>query len=343
MRKICYLILALTTRCNLRCRYCYHGDVAAPLDMSEPVLRRAMGLAAAGGAPFHLQLTGGEPTLAPELIQMALDTAGACDNCRSVGIQTNATRLTPPLLRLLKAPNVQVGVSLDGPPEIHEWQRGLAAQTLQGLQRLEAAGIPFRVTTVVTRANASTLDRLVLCLAGFNQARGIGLDLLVHKGRVRDTGGVMPAGAAQLVDGLRRMLVALDAVNARRQRPLRLRERDLVAREGASAAFCHACRGESLAVHPDGRLFSCGQTLGDADFMAGTVDAPQYDAPARLQKYHPAHADCRTCDLEDRCPGDCPSRLHYNMPETQRLACTMYRAIKPLDKNTLYDMKERCF
>jgi uncharacterized protein len=74
-----------------------------------------------------------------------------------------------------------VGVSLDGPPAVHEQQRGMAAETLRGLKLLEREGIPFRVTTVLTQTNVRVLDRLVLTLAGFACAGGIGLDLLVNK------------------------------------------------------------------------------------------------------------------------------------------------------------------
>ena len=66
--QINYLILALTTRCNLRCRYCYHGNPAARLDMDPSILERALMRAATGNRPLHIQLTGGAPCLGPELI-----------------------------------------------------------------------------------------------------------------------------------------------------------------------------------------------------------------------------------------------------------------------------------
>jgi sulfatase maturation enzyme AslB (radical SAM superfamily) len=41
--------------------------------------------------------------------------------------------------------------------------------------------------------------------------------------------------------------------------------------------FCHACRAESLAEQPDGGIFPCGQTMGDAHFAARTFWAPRLD------------------------------------------------------------------
>ena len=211
----------------------------------------------------------------------------------------------------------------------------MAAQTLRGLQQLEAAGIPFTVTTVVTRTNVLFLDRLVLTLAGFACARGIGLDLLVSKGRARD-GAVEPATGRDLEKGLRAMVATLDAVNTARDVPLRLRERDRISPAGPNhnKAFCHACLGQSMAVSPDGRIYPCGQTMGDKRFAAGTVWQPDSDRLKALQPYRLQHEKCRDCVLEGRCPGDCPSRLHYNRNVNPTLACVLYRTLWHITQTT---------
>jgi uncharacterized protein len=323
-----YLILALTTRCQLQCRYCYNGRPASKEDMTGDVLQKAIAMAAGHDQGFHLQLTGGEPTLVPELIAQAADMARKTGRCRSIGIQTNGIGLSPALLELFKLYRFQVGVSVDGPPAVQQQQRGMAAETFKGLGRLESADIPFRITTVVTRANAATLDQLVLAVAGFSRARGIGLDLLVRKGRSRIASAVLPAEAHALKSGLQKMVATLDAVNARRQVPIRLRERDLVSNAGSNiSAFCHACRAQSVAVNPMGELFPCGQTMGDPQYAAGTVWEPALDTLGLLSNCSPRNAWCDGCSLQGHCPGDCPSRLHYNRNENPRLVCDLYQAL----------------
>lgn len=327
-----YLILTLTTRCNLQCSYCYNGDLYCKADMSEKVMVRAVSLVAGGGYSFHLQLTGGEPTLVPALIERAAVLAHETGRCDSIGIQTNATCLTPELLDLFRAYQIEVGVSLDGPPSVHQQQRGMAAETLRGLHLLETAGIPFRVTTVVTQANAAVLDGLVLTLAGFAYVRGIGMDLLVNKGRAGNRERIKPADRHTLAKGLKSMLSTLDAVNARRSDPIRLRERDLIitAEKKKASAFCHACLAESMAVQPDGGIFPCGQTMGDAHFAAGTVWAPHLDKLKSLNNHRPQNISCGSCALKSSCPGDCPSRLHYNRHENSALACDLYQSLWPI-------------
>ncbi len=299
------------------------------------VMQRAISMAAAAQQPFHLQLTGGEPTLVPALIQKAAALAKGTGRCRSIGIQTNGTCLTPELLELFKTHGVQVGVSLDGPPPVHQQQRGMAAETLRGVRLLESADIPFGVTAVVTQANAAVLDRLVLALAGFGCARGIGLDLLVSKGRAQNPGRVAPADRHSLRKGMEGMVTALNAVNSRRTIPIRLRERDLVMTVGEKkrSAFCHACLAESMAVAPDGRIFPCGQTLGDPRFSAGTVWAPRFHRLKTLAGDQPQNARCNTCPLEAVCPGDCPSRLHYNQNEKTPQVCDLYQILWQMEKD----------
>lgn len=299
-------------------------------DMTSKVMQRAISLAVSGGNPFHLQLTGGEPTLVPGLVEEAAALANDAGQCISIGIQTNGTCLTPVLAGIFKKYHIEVGVSLDGPPSIHEQQRGRASDTFRGLQLLERERIPFRVTTVVTQGNVAFLDRLVLSLSGFGCARGIGLDLMVAKGRaIKGSGGAFSADLPSLEKGLKSMVKTLDALNAERDIPIRLRERDLLITAGQNkrGTFCHACLAESMAVSPDGKIFPCGQTLGDEQFAAGTIRAPELENLKILQECKPDNTACSTCVLEKICPGDCPSRLYYNRNINGITACDIYRTL----------------
>jgi uncharacterized protein len=296
--------------------------------MANDVMQRAIAMAAGHDRGFHLQLTGGEPTLVPELISQAAGMAHKTGRCRSIGIQTNGIELSPAVVELFKRYRFQVGVSVDGPPAVQQQQRGMAAETFRGIGLLERAGVPFRITTVVTQANAAKLDQLVLAVAGFTQVRGIGLDLLVRKGRAREASTLFPAQAQALKSGLKKMVATLDAVNTRRQVPIRLRERDRLGDTGSNIfSFCHACQAQSMAVTPKGELFPCGQTMGDPRFAAGTVWQPALDALGALSDSSPPHARCDDCALQGGCPGDCPSRLYYNRNQNTGLVCDLYRTL----------------
>jgi len=324
-----YLILALTSRCNLSCRYCYHGDSAIPMDMSYDVLQKALDLASQGDGPLHIQITGGEPTLAENLVHFAVRQASMINRPHTIGIQTNGTNLSEPLIRFLKAHQVQICVSLDGPPDVQQQLRGKAAATLRGMQLLELCEAPFRVTTVLSAANLPHLPRTALMLAGFSQARGIGLDLLVKKGTARESAVSHPE-AEELRHSVAKLVGVLDSVNVKRKIPLQLRELDLLKDAlskpsvNGGKPFCHACRGESMAVAPDGRISLCGQTLRDSDFNAGTVLNPNFERLTAFSGQALTSKMCGQCPLQGRCPGECPSRMYYNSSDEPALVCNLY-------------------
>ncbi|MCF6188154.1 MAG: radical SAM protein [Desulfobulbaceae bacterium] len=320
------MILAITSRCNLCCRYCYQEAGRDGEDMTDEILDNALSLIAGQNAPCHVQITGGEPTLLPDRIARIGDRCRAMAGAPTLAIQTNGTLLTPELVRLFQKYAIQVGVSLDGPPDIQEEIRGKAADTLRGLKLLEDYDIPFRVTTVVTKQNILHLDKLALLLAGFVNSRGIGLDLLIDKGRAT-LGEVQPPSHENLQKGMRQLITTLAMVNRRRRIPIRLREVDLLGRRSTNHPFCRAATGQSLAVHPIGTLFPCGQTMNDPAFSMGTIMEPDIPNNVPLTTIRLTSHRCRTCPLNGRCPGDCPSRTYYNTDQNVPLVCTMYKAL----------------
>ncbi len=319
-----YLILALTSRCNLSCRYCYLRAGKDGDNMESTVLEGALKLINHDQL-CHIQLTGGEPTLVPDKIVRLAELSRTLPVKPRLAIQTNATLLTKELGELFKEYEFQVGVSLDGPPAIHDRGRSRAAATLRGLKLLESMNIPFRITTVVTADNVLSLYKTALLLAGFTNSRGLGLDLLINKGRAAD--GYQSPAATELRQGVSRLLNTLQVINRRRPRPLRLRELDLLTGNTSGRPFCRAAAAQSLAVTPRGHLYPCGQTMGDPYFAMGTIERPDFGAKPPLTGIKLKSSDCRTCPLLKDCPGECPSRLHYNGGNKSGLICAMYTAL----------------
>lgn len=317
-----YLILILTTRCNLDCRYCYNGD-APGMDMTAEILKRSLLLAADGVEPLHVQLSGGEPAQRLDLMALAAEEARRLPRPVTLAVQTNGTLMTPDFLSLCEEQGIEIGVSLDGPPAINERTRGGSTALFQGLRQLEARGVDFNVTTVLSRVNVGFLADLPLVLGGFAHARGFGLDLLVRKGR----GQVEPVQAGELAPNIKKLHERLMLANSRRERPLLWREKESLLREragGRKSGFCHACQGESLAVHPDGSAYPCGQTSGSPEFLLATEGGKARYPLTRLKLSGP---QCRQCVLHGRCPGECPSRLYYNRGEAAFLICELYQAL----------------
>lgn len=319
-----HLVLWLTTSCNLTCAYCYRGHPSAGQSMSEATAMAALELAAQSGQPFHVQLAGGEPTLEPGLIEAVARRVRAQGWPATLAVQTNAVALTAGMAQMFRRWRIGVGVSLDGPLPVQERLRGQATRTLQGMHELEREGVDFGVTAVVCTENLEQLPRLALLLSRFKHARGLGLDLLVRRGRAA-AGWPTMADPRALSKAMQKLAHTVAWINQRRKPPLVLRELQRI--KSASGAFCQAALGASVAVHPDSRLFPCGQTMDDEDLALGSLHKPDFFKAASLGRFALHSRQCAGCPLDGCCPGECPSRLKYNGPQGQALACAMLRGL----------------
>ena len=142
------MTMALTYRCNLRCRYCQIWKEAGDELTTRQVLGAIDELHEAGMC--RLGLTGGEPLLRPDLGQIV---AHARDLGLFTTVFTNGALVPEQMdtMRLLDA----VLLSLDGPQEVHDAMRGKGAfeAALRAMELLGREGIPVWTNTVLTTHN----------------------------------------------------------------------------------------------------------------------------------------------------------------------------------------------
>lgn len=165
------LIKPVSADCNLRCRYCFYLDhlrfypAAAEHRMSDVTLERLIsGYMATDQAAYTFIWQGGEPTLLGlEFFRRVTDLQRKYGRPGAVVanmLQTNATLITDELARHFAQYRFLIGVSLDGPPDVHDRYRrtldgaGTHAEVSRGIERLRRHGVEFNILTLVTEANA---------------------------------------------------------------------------------------------------------------------------------------------------------------------------------------------
>ncbi len=155
------VIMKSTRLCNLRCTYCHSWRAGPNQTMTFPVLAHATRDALRDPAVRMVDFVwhGGEATLVPRSFYRK--AVWLQERFRRPGqtvlntVQTNGTRLTDEWLEFVREHDFSVGVSLDGPPEIHDARRvdvrgrPTSASVRQGLERLQAAGITRSGTLMV--------------------------------------------------------------------------------------------------------------------------------------------------------------------------------------------------
>jgi len=111
-RRIVYLRLSLTDRCNFRCSYCSPGLQTARGDaLDRTAVRRLVSLFARMGI-CRVRLTGGEPTLRRDILEVVADIART-PGIEEVALTTNGHLLEELAVPLRRAGLRQLNVSLD--------------------------------------------------------------------------------------------------------------------------------------------------------------------------------------------------------------------------------------
>ncbi len=169
-RHIHQAILKVASRCNLNCSYCYVYNMADSTWMKRPALmsndvfelaleRIRQQCRNTGQDSFRIAFHGGEPCLVgPDLFDAWCSRARAVLGGivkLSLVIQTNGTLLDRRWIELFRKHQVSVGISMDGPREIHDAvrvdhrQRGSYDQVERGLKLLQDAHLPHGVGCVI--------------------------------------------------------------------------------------------------------------------------------------------------------------------------------------------------
>jgi cyclic pyranopterin phosphate synthase len=164
-RRIDYLRISVTERCDLRCAYCCPQG-ASPLtrrdvltgDHVADIARAALGLGIR-----RLRLTGGEPLLRDDLVDI-VSRLRAMPDLRDLALTTNGGRLAGLASDLAAAGLRRVNISLDSlDPQTYAAATGGGdlAPVLRGVDAALAAGLhPVKINVVLTSGAVLDQDRI---------------------------------------------------------------------------------------------------------------------------------------------------------------------------------------
>lgn len=165
------MVKTVSQDCNLACDYCYYSHVKGKLNriirkidinMLKKIIYDYMKMSN-GSAEFTWH--GGEPLLAgleffEEVIYMQAKYAPP-NTTISNALQTNATLIDEKWAQFFKKYNFLIGVSLDGPEEIHNSKRmyrngsGSYREVMRGINSLRKHNVEFNILTVIHENNVN--------------------------------------------------------------------------------------------------------------------------------------------------------------------------------------------
>lgn len=155
-RRIDYLRISVTDKCNLRCKYCMppggveripHGEV---LSLEE--LARITGIMAGLGIR-SVRFTGGEPLVRKNLVRL-MEAIHELENIREIAITTNGVLLEEQLPGLMEAGLTSANISLDtvDPRTFREITGADACgKVLAAIEKCAASGVRTKINCVPCR------------------------------------------------------------------------------------------------------------------------------------------------------------------------------------------------
>ena len=155
-RKISYLRISVTDRCDLRCVYCMSDDMQfvprTQLLTLEEIIRVGKSFVDLG--VNKIRITGGEP-LTRRNIMKVFEELGQLDGLDDLTVTTNASQLSHYAQALRNAGVTRVNISLDTlrPERFHKITRvGKLGKTLAGIDAALSAGFrKVKINTVVLK------------------------------------------------------------------------------------------------------------------------------------------------------------------------------------------------
>ncbi len=345
--------------CNLDCAYCYYlskerlypgSRFRMADDLLEEFTRQYIEAQRVPEVTFSWQ--GGEPTLmgleffarAVELQQKYRRPGMKVYNA----LQTNGTALDDDWCRFFKKHDFLVGLSLDGPREMHDayrldrGQRPTWARVMAGLELLKRHGVEFNILTTVHAANADHPLAVYRFLRDEAEAQFIQFIPIVV--RANETGfQAGEAVAPYSVTGPQYgdFLIGVFEEWVRRDVGrvfVQIFDVALAAWLGKRPGLCvfeETC-GHALALEHNGDLYACDHfvepkhKLGNIQVipLAELVASDQQrrfglDKRDRLPRY------CQACEVRFVCHGGCPKNRLAHTPDGEpglNYLCAGYRA-----------------
>jgi len=330
------LVVKATRLCNLRCVYCHDWRAGPGHRMTFDVMARTTHAALRDEEHAFVTFVwhGGESTTLPrDFFAKALTVQERFRRPRQLVrnvLQTNATRLDDAWGRFLKAGGFEVGVSIDGPPELHDLKRRYASgrasfdHVLRGLDVLRRHDVPHHVLMVVDEDTLALGADRVFDFLVEHDIRRFGINAVAPVNQPDAAPGTPTDGYLEPQRVAPFLARLYDRWREHGDRGIRIRELEgLEARVGGGAStYCRlrgACLGDYFIVEPDGGVAHCDLFLGDPAYELGDVRTTTF-AEMRTSAAMRALQTKRARELEQMsscerfgvCQGWCPHERYLS-------------------------------
>ena len=345
------LIKPASAVCNLDCAYCFYLDREADpykslpaRRMSDDTLERLVDTYLFYSYPESVfAFQGGEPTLAgPAFFEKLVEFEkrhGRNGQAVSNALQTNAILIDDTWCGIFRETNWLIGVSIDGPEEVHDRYRfnkaghGTWRKVMDGIGTLQRNKVEFNVLCVLSQANVEKPRET------YRFFRSLGIDYVqyIPLAEFDASGNPLPFTITPQQYG--RFLCETFDLWWPERRKVRIRFFDNLAEAlaGRKPGNCtmHETCDSYVVVEYNGDIYPCDFFV-ESPWKLGNINVDSWPEIARRRlRYEFAakktlpHPECQVCEYQSVCHGGCPKLRHGRNRRFEDLDyfCAAYKMI----------------
>jgi len=341
--------------CNLDCKYCFYlekeklypgtSSWAMPDGVLDFYIRQYIEAQEAPAISFAWQ--GGEPTLlGVDYFRKIVELEKKHSNGKRIenAIQTNGVLLDDTWAEFLAQHRFLVGLSIDGPAELHDCYRvnkggqPTFSAVMRGLSYLKKHGVEFNTLTVVHRKNSQYPLEVYRFLKGLGSRFMQFIPVVERVAATPNAHGLVLIGpdsrrdaavSEWSVDPLQfgKFLCAIFDEWVRRDVGrcfVQIFDVALESWVGVPQSLCvfrEAC-GEAMAVEHNGDLYSCDHYVYPENRLGNIMEHPlaSLAGSERQRRFGQDKRDtlpryCRECEVRFACNGECPKHRFTATPD----------------------------
>ncbi len=316
-------VLKITTGCNLRCKYCYSSEkkgFASRIDKS--VLEKLFtGITRLPSKRIQFIWHGGEPLLVgksffSEVLQLQRRILGSEFEVIN-NVQTNGTLLDEGWIDFLFQNNFGIGISIDGPEDIHNLNRvsvpGYDTHTkvMEAVSNLTRRGYPTSVCCVVTKQTLNRAREIYefFCELGVKEFDPIPCLPYKTNDKSKDL-------AVDPLDYAKFLIDLFDIWFAQDNEEISIRYLSNVL-QGISLGHSSLCKlagtcASFLSITPKGDVYPCDSFIGYSEYLLGNLQHETLETIVEGYNYARFIGDmsetiteCAECDWFRLCKGGC--------------------------------------
>jgi SynChlorMet cassette radical SAM/SPASM protein ScmE len=328
--------LEITSRCNLRCSYCYYYENPAVVYRDLPTGAWLAFFDELGQSNvMEVCIAGGEPFMRRDLPRLI---EGIVHNRMRYSILSNGGLITDDMAAFLASTQRcnYVQISIDGShPEPHDAARGEGSfqKAIRGIRILQGHGVPVAVRVTIHRHNVHDLENIAHFLLEDLGLPSFGTNAAGYLGSCRSRASELLLSTREREEAMQTLTRLSKSTNGRISAtagPLaeaRMWKRMLEARQAEAPAFPNSgyltgcgCTMSKISIRADGVMVPCSMLphieLGRIN--QDSILEVWQESPALNQlrmRYTIPLADfefCRGCEFLPYCTGNCPA-LAYSM------------------------------